>query len=498
MSGGNFKLLVDKINARFDRLTDKLTIKNERASAIFKLLVFAIAVHLLFTTIGVYKFIHLGPGSIHASAQGQRASVALNYYKNDMNFFEPRIQRYITGEGITGLEFPIIYYAAAIMYKMFGFNDVFLKIIDLLIVLYGLLMFYRLSLQYIKNSFLTLFVVGTAALSPVFLFYTPNYLPDAPSLGFVLAAWYFFFQYLKTDRSRHLNLFVLFGTLGALIKSIAVLCFMVVICLVILDWLRFFKRTHKGSIFKNKGRVLLAVLIGFVLVAAWYYYAHYITKKYNNQTFALSPLMVDSWERWVKVLIGIKNYWVYQYFSYEAYVLMLCSIIVIILSFKFVNRLLLTVTVLNVLGSIGYVYFFTYQFENHVGVILFFNMKESVLKCKINYYNRNLYERTYLTGMDYRPYEDLEPKLRAKGVKRTDFTLSAFDDSACSSLYLMDQIGITVNSNPERQAIDTVLTKYNIKYLVINDSAKFNKIYPNNFSDKILLFHRGLIVYKLK
>ena len=157
----------------------------------------------MFTYIGVYKFINKRPCSIHSSAQGQRASVALNYYKNDMNFFEPRIQRYITGTGITGLEFPIIYYSAAICYKLFGFNDIFLKLINLSLVIFGLFLFYKLSYSYIKNYIFTIFIISSAAISPVLLFYSPNYLPDAPSLGLVLASWYYFFRYINTNKNKY-------------------------------------------------------------------------------------------------------------------------------------------------------------------------------------------------------------------------------------------------------------------------------------------------------
>lgn len=534
MISGNLKGFLKKVNRPLDRISDRLTIKNKKLANLFRLLMFLVAVHLLFVTVGVYRFMNNRPGSIHSSAQCQRASVALNYYKNDMNFFEPRIQRHISGEGITGLEFPIIYYAGAVLYKIFGFNDVFLKIISLLIVVYGLYMFYRLSLQYIKNSFLVVLIVGSAVLSPVLLFYTPNFLPDAPSLGLTLAGWYFFFQYIQSGNYKHLNFFVLLGALAALIKSIAILSFMVVIGLVILDRFGLFKKQQRGMLFENKWKVLLRIFIGFLSVVAWYFYAHYITIKYKNQTFALKPIMVDSWEALAKVWAGIKNYWAYQYYSYESYVLMLSSIIVIILAAKFVNRLLLSITVLYVLGCMAYVYFFTYQFENHdyyiiailpcvfflfltmgdiayrlisnhvrllavlLVFILFFNMKEAIVVCKDNYYTRNLYELDNLSGIDFKPYEDLEPKLREKGIKRTDKTMSAFDNTYCSTLYLMDQLGINIPDDADYRMVDTLLKKYDIRYLVLNDSARFNKLYPNNFADKIIIMHRGLIVYKLK
>jgi hypothetical protein len=196
---------------------------------------------------------------------------------------------------------------------------------------------------------------------------------------------------------------------------------------------------------------------------------------------------------------------------------------------------LLTITVLYLLGSISYIYFFTYQFRDHdyyiiailplifflfltfgdivykiitryarivapiIAVILIFNMKESITKSKRNYYNRYLYERDFLTGFDLRPYYDLEPVLRANGIQRNDKTVSFFDFTYCGSLYLMDQIGVTFGFYDDPGMLKVYLEDPRIKYAVVNDSAKLNKAYPNNgLASKVIATHRGLIIYKLR
>jgi hypothetical protein len=99
--------------------------------------------------------------------------------------------------------------------------------------------------------------------------------------------------------------------------------------------------------------------------------------------------------------------------------------------------------------------------------------------------------------MDFRPYQDIEPHLRQKGVLRTDKTLSLFDNSYCSSLYFMDQVGTVFGDNANEASIDKLLNDYGFKYIVVNDSARFNKLYSNNYADKLILTHRGLMVYKI-
>jgi hypothetical protein len=530
-----FKQFIHYTNAALDQLAKKLSIQNRVLLIVFTSAVFFVSLHLLYTSIGIYKFIHWRPASIHASAQTQRASIALNYYKNDMNFFEPRIQRYLDGDGITGVEFPVIYYTAAICYKMFGFDEIYMRIIDLAIVVFGLFMFYRLAMLYIKNSFMAILLVGSAAISPVLFYYSPNFLPDAPSMALALASWYYFFKYVKERKEKYLHLFILVAVFGALIKAIAILNFMVVICIIILDRLGFFKSTSYGTLFEKKWGVIFKIGIGTAVVFAWYYYAHYLTVKYNNQSFALKPIMVDSWELLEKVWIDTRNYWGPQYYAYEAYVLVMISVVTIIAAYKLVDRLLLTITVLYLLGSISYIYFFTYQFRDHdyyiiailplifflfltfgdivykiitryarivapiIAVILIFNMKESITKSKRNYYNRYLYERDFLTGFDLRPYYDLEPVLRANGIQRNDKTVSFFDFTYCGSLYLMDQIGVTFGFYDDPGMLKVYLEDPRIKYAVVNDSAKLNKAYPNNgLASKVIATHRGLIIYKLR
>lgn len=529
------KQFIHYTNAALDHFAAKFCMKDRLLLFAFTSIVFFISLHLLFSTVGIYKFIHSRPTSIHASAQTQRASIALNYYRNDMNFFEPRIQRYIDGPGITGVEFPIIYYTAALCYKMFGFDEIFMRLINLTIVVAGLFMFYRLALMYIKNSFMTILLVGSAAISPVFLFYSPNFLPDAPSMSLALISWYFFFKHIKDGKERHFDLFVLFAVFGALIKAIAILNFMVVFSLIVLDRMGYFKSSSYGTLFTNKLRATIKMAVGVIIVFSWYYYAHYITIKYNNQTFALKPQMVDNWEALKKVWIDTRNYWGPQYYAYETYMLMIASVLLGIVAYKLVDRLLFTVTSLYLLGSCCYIFFFTNQFRDHdyyiiavlpmvfflfltfgdivqkiitrhirvlapiLAIILIFNLKESITKAKRIYYNRYLYEREYLTGSDLRPYNDLEPVLRALGVKRTDKTISLFDHTYCGSLYLMDQLGVTFGNYDDPASLRYLLELPSLKYAVVNDSARMNKIYPNNgLQTKVIGTHRGLLIYKLR
>jgi hypothetical protein len=519
------------LDQKLGTLGTSLEIKNPTLKKIFRVIFFIVALHLFYSYIGIYRFIQERPCSIHSSAQCQRASVALNYYQIDMNFFEPRILRYGGDDGVTGMEFPLVYYTAALLYKIFGFHDFYLRIISLIIISAGLVFFYLLTNLFIRNTILSSIIVSASILSPVLMYYSANFMPDAPSLGFTLIGWYFFFKFLRGSQKRDMNLFAVFAALGALIKAVSAMSFFIVIGLLVFDLIKKFKNESGENVFKERKVIITRVLIGMFSVFAWYFYARWLSGKGGGHAFAMAPRMIENSNDFDYVITYLKN-WIYQYYSYETYVFLGAAILFSIVAFKKVNKFLLATTVLYGMAGMCYVYLFFFQFAHHdyyfialmpfaffliltftdglmrlapgysrvikvaFAIIIIFNIKECALNCQENYFFR-FDSREYLGG-DYRPYYDIEPKLRAIGITRKDKVVSAFDNSYCSSLYFMNQPGFTVEEVYQRDTIMKAMKAPSVKYLVTNDSAKFNHIYLKDLANKIVLTHRGLIVYKIR
>jgi hypothetical protein len=61
----------------------------------------------------------------------------------------------------------------------------------------------------------------------------------------------------------------------------------------------------------------------------------------------------------------------------------------------------------------------------------------------------------------------------------------------------MDQLGYTFGSKINKPELDYHFELKRYKYLILSDSAAFNKVYPNKFENNIIGTHRGLIIYKL-
>lgn len=512
---------------------DAWIIPGSRTGLFIASLIFILSVHLFCSYMGIYKYLDRRPCSVHVSAQTSRACVALNYYENNMNFFTPQYQKNMSGKGYTGMEFPIVYYAGAIMYKLFGFNEMYVRCISLCFTVFGLLFFYLLCLQYLRSYWISLAVIAAVCCSPAFIFYTPNFMPDPPSLAFILASWYFFFNYRKDHKTRDLNLFTFFLTLGVLLKISGGICYGVLIILLLLDRFRFFKRENANMIFPDKKKIIYRLILSLLIVLSWYKYTNWFPATHGGVTFLMSPNMYESWSGLLEVLDWMKKLWLNHYYSYESYILMGAAAFFILVLIKFADRLLISITLLYLFGSLIYFIFFLNQFMHHdyyiitvlptlfflfltfadiliklsnryfypikfiLIIVFFFNLKESFWKCRLNYSERYSPEIYYWTG-DYRAYEDLEPRLRKLGIKREDRVVSGFDISDCASLYLMNQLGYPFTADWEKRSVDSLIAHPNARYLILNDSALFRQKFAYDLKEKIVLTHRGLIVYRLK
>jgi hypothetical protein len=495
--------------------------------------IFTISLVFLLNYIGVFRYIHKRPCSVHMSAQTSRACIALNYYENNMNFFTPQYQRNLEGKGYTGLEFPIIFYSAAVMYKIFGFNEAYMRWISLLLTSFGLYFFFLLSLYFSKSRILSLGLVAATILSPVFLFYTPNFFPDAASVGLTMASWYFLFRYMKEKKISHLNRYTFFVTFAILLKASAAMCFGVLIMILVLDQFKFFKNIDPAGLFPEKKKIVKRIGLSILIVFSWYKYSSWFTTSHGGETFLMSPNSYETWEGLLEVVENMNRMWLYYYFPPAGYLILGCVLGIFLLSIFMTSRLLTVIIFAYILGNICYFLIFMNQFIHHdyyvitmfpliffiglsfldavnkiskrgfsiltclVIVCMFYGLFLDMKQTREKYTERYSNDIYYWTG-DYRAYEDLEPKLRKAGIKRTDRTVTGYDESDCASLYLMNQLGCTFTAGHKKPYVDSLLDHPNTKYLVLNDSAKFRKDFAYELSSKVILRHRGLLIYKIK
>lgn len=237
----------------------------------------AVAIFFFF---GIPDYLHLGPFGMHQGAQSDRASIALNFFQNSMNFFEPRVMENRSFHGVTGMEFPIIPYAVAILYKLFGYHPIWYRGIEWLLFIAGQAAIWNISRFFIaKISHRILFQILWLS-SPILIFYGPNFLPEVPALSFSLMAWYQLFKYYyQIEIKKSYRLFLLFSTLAALIK----ITYLVPLITLLVVLLYQKKLAFQG--FPNPKKLLLGLIIPLLAVLIWYSYSRYLTQRTYNQHF---------------------------------------------------------------------------------------------------------------------------------------------------------------------------------------------------------------------
>lgn len=135
-----------------------------------------IFIFLLFIVSWLYNYVGIlfyPPYSIHAWRQADCLSFVLNFYKENLSFWETEINQ--SGDSIHGKtvsEFPIIYYTVAQLWKVFGQHESIFRLINISIVFFGLFNLHRLGKLILKDSFFP---------SPFHCFYSPlRYWPITP------------------------------------------------------------------------------------------------------------------------------------------------------------------------------------------------------------------------------------------------------------------------------------------------------------------------------
>ncbi len=473
-------------------------------------------------------YISLRPMSDHTWAQCDRASVARNYADQSMNFFLPRVHYTCGGDGIVGLEFPAINYFVAILYKCFGFNEAFYRLTMLLIIFAGLFALMKIANSILNHLWISMMLVLSWYLSPVLTYYTPNFLPDAGSLGFVLLLWYYFFQAIKNPSRKLLLMLFVTGALASLIKitsSISIITVMAVSIINILmkeDHRLFKKEQSKQFIFISSAILMITGL--------WYFYASYLNEIKKSGVFLMNTNPPESYH---ELIFNIKFIWhrfSNLYYHTSFYIMLSTSTVLLLFYIRRTDKLLLLITISLYLGSAIFMIMMARQFLHHEYYILtvmpalFFQLlcTTEVVKKTFNkkYITYGISiclmtvvcftgdrARKFLKGRfsefgsitsgtdDFLKYHDLEPYLRSLGITPEQEVLSYFDNSPNITLYLMNQKGWTIPFGKDSSSLAAV-TIIEADYVIFNNKHAKETQLPAFILNQKIGQHKSISIYK--
>jgi len=223
------------------------------------------------------------PYGIHSWAQADRLSLAFGFYDHNMNFFLPRTYCLLPKDGITGVEFPIQSYIAAILGKIFGRGAISIsfRLLDILISITGMWFLFLIVFKRTGNFIFSILPSVFIFCSPVFIYYTCNYLPDTAGISIVFIGFYYLLNYIDDKKNSSAIKAIIFLVLGTLIKTSCVIYLLSFVCFVF--GYKFF--TEEKIRLRSFLQISAVTIAGLVVIYAYFKYNNYLNTKYNSYVF---------------------------------------------------------------------------------------------------------------------------------------------------------------------------------------------------------------------
>lgn len=479
----------------------------------------------------VWQSLKIPPQSLHISAQCDRASIARNFYEEDMNIFLPKINNMERKTGIAAAEFPLIPYLAACCYHLFGFHNFWFRFITFIFFSVGFIFSFKLSLLLTGNKTVSYLVCFLWLCSPTLLYYIPNFNPDPAALGVTMVAWYYFFLWHKEQHFSYLLILSITCSLAILLKASAAISIIAMLLLLIIDTTGLLDKEGKRML-PRKAALLITLLTSTLLAYFWYDYAKALNEKYFSVFFTLETRTPTNIHQIRVIWEYLKDKWITHYYSQEILWLIVLLHFLLLLLHKKIPRHLLMLTWMLTVGSLSFIFLMFIAFKHHdyyiiallpwifflflsSGIGLMHWIKNKIIRMalvllvtvfitiNISYCsekNTLLYDHnnTDLYQPEFYGYYDTEPAMRKAGIKRNDYIISVTDPTYDVSLYLMNQKGYTITDKKDINKIFNRIISWDAKYVVTNsdeclpDLPVVKKLLGNP-----VLMHKNLRFYKV-
>jgi len=321
----------------------------------------------------IYRYEYLltfNPSGPHTWRQADCVSIIDNYYSHGMRFFWPEIHYQISDgddSGYTAGEFPGLYYINALLWKIFGKHIALTRGLTILITFIGLFALYRTYLL-VSGSFFwavtcSLLLLSTSAVAE----YGANFLTDVPGFSFALMGWYYFERFRTEGADRFLIRSALLFMMSGLLKVSALILFVVIVLLWILELIGLRFADSPEPIFKRplkQGFILFSSIAG---VLAWYQYASYFNSQHAGKYTFNSPWpiwsltkeqiieLAEAFWNWTAVFTMPMLYW---------YLLPPLILLSVILLYR-VSVQLRLVYLTTLIGVLGYFAFWYQAIDQH-------------------------------------------------------------------------------------------------------------------------------------
>ncbi len=261
------------------------------------------------------------PEGLHAWAQADRLSLALNFYDFGLDFWRPRTSSFVSIDGITGVEFPLQAYLAALGGVLFGRGAIptLFRLLDVAVAVVGFWYLFRLVYERTGN-FVAGLVPGAFMLSaPTYAFYAGTFQPDPVSLSLSFVGYYYWLRFFDSQHFRSLLLAIAMLTLASLIKTTTALYLAAVVGITIL-W-----ACQEPTLFTLRQRQLLlaAVVAAVGTLALFTRHNQTLNAAYASEQFLATIRPISTPTEYHQVWLNLRRDWLAEYATKTMYVMLI-------------------------------------------------------------------------------------------------------------------------------------------------------------------------------
>jgi hypothetical protein len=513
----------------------KVLAKKGVRSSLFLILILSTSYFYNYHEIITYR-----PTSMHQWRNSVSASIAWNYaYEGE--FLHPRthnMQADNFTSDITITEFPLIYYIIGLLYRIFGTHEFIYRLINVVLGFTGLYFLFLLGLKAFRSTLYALVLPLIIFSSPIYVYYTNNFIPDATSLSIALIGFHFFYRFYLNGMNRDLVLSIFILCFAGLNKTPSLLLFFAIGGLFFIE--RFLKLTlnDEATIFKNRIQTIIWFSLAMLILLGWYGYAKIYTDIHGGvvSLVEIRPIWIlsretiaETWETMTK------RFWAGRYHSPLLLIFAFILLIHNIVFWRRHNRVLNYLIVLTLLGGISFtllfyrsmkqhdyyqmnnlivpllvmINFLLYLKNNHTSVFRSWITKSVfvvfiaylVFSCRwvmTHHYYNGWFETDAIERYNSK-YNDITPYLRSLGISRYDKVYCTPDVSINISLYLMDQKGFTDFDRVDLNFREKVrfFTEKGLQYVIIGDMNVIDVI-PEELGMERIGTYNGVRIYKIR
>jgi hypothetical protein len=454
-------------------------------------------------------------------------------------------------------ECPLLNYSAAALWKMFGEHEFLYRLMEFLIFVMAMFVFFKTLLRKYDSLLLSFFGLGFLVTSPLLTFYSLNFIADVPALSFCIMSFCFFFAFYESKRVSQFYIALCLGTLAVFMKASAAMALGMIYFFGTIDLLSLHCLCKTEKLFNKKWVPASVMLLSAILLVAWYRYALVYNDNNSNNVFLLTVLPI--WEldeaEIVKNFKLLMNVLFPVFLNKAMLTLFLTMVLFVTAHFKKLHPFLKYAFVFTALYFVVYLLVFFQVFSVHdyyltnlmiFPVITLFGVADILTKLRwlennarfakifmIFYllfnsfhaaaiYRLRMIEDDKLVawfpfvsaeeenlakylfwdyGNSIKRLESFTPVLRAHGITRTDKVISTPDQSFDISLYFMDQKGYTIAKHhfTEDSLVLEKVMKNNAAYLIMSDTTlKAERTYKRMSHHLVPFFiHNRVQVFKI-